>query len=129
MKKTINLSSAALLGSARNDLIDPPSDGNGVKGVSDSASKKEQADSLYKIYRDNIYGVVGAEVTIGSSDAVTDVDVSNILIKAERQLPTGEIVEDGSKKRILAFTAAKDLHSKEMLLLKMIIPLKITLWS
>ena len=106
------LISAALLGSSRNDLIDSPSDSNGEKGELDSADKKEQADSLYKIYRDNVFGVVGADVTIGSSGSDTEVDVSNILVKAERQLPTGEIVEDGSKKRILAFAAAKDLHVK-----------------
>ena len=93
-------------------MIDPPSDSNGEKGALDSADKKEQADSLYKIYRDNVFGVVGADVTIGSSGSDTEVDVSNILVKAERQLPTGEIVEDGSKKRILAFAAAKDLHVK-----------------
>tara|TARA_B100001093_G_scaffold517697_1_gene600056 strand:+ start:154 stop:2679 length:2526 start_codon:yes stop_codon:yes gene_type:complete len=111
-EKNNQLLSAALLGSSHNDLIDPPSDGKGVEGVSDSFAKKKQADSLYKIYRDNIYGVVGADVTIGSSGSDTDVDVSNILVKAERQLPSGEMVEDGSKKRILAFTAAKDLHIK-----------------
>ena len=90
-------------------MIDSPSDSNGERV--DSADKKEQADSLYKIYRDNVFGVVGADVTIGSSGSDTEVDVSNILL-TERQLPTGEIVEDGSKKRILAFAAAKDLHVK-----------------
>ena len=103
------LISAALLGSTRNDLIDPPSDNYGEKGTSDSSEKKQQADSLYKIYRKNIYGVVGADVTIEK-----DIDVSNILTKATNF--EGDSTDDtngiSNDKKILAFAAAKDLHVK-----------------
>ncbi len=105
---------AALLGSERNDLIDPPSDGKGDEGVLDSAAKKKQADGLYKIYRDNVYGVVGADVTVGSSSSDTEVDVSDILTKATRfeSDPTDDADGMSNDKKILAFAAAKDLHLK-----------------
>ena len=104
------LISAALLGSTRNDLIDPASNSYGEKGKSDSAEKKQQADSLYKIYRKNIYGVVGADVTI-EQDII---DVSNILTKATNFEGDSTDDTDGisNDKKILAFAAAKDLHVK-----------------
>ena len=110
------LINAALLGSDRDDLIEGVTT-NPAEGLSDSLSKKEQADALYKIYLDNIYGVVGADVTLGNDSASTELDVSNILTKAER-LEKGVMVEDGSKKKIMAFAAANDLHLKGNLTFK-----------
>ena len=120
------LINAALLGieapgSDHDDLIEKVTT-NPAEGLSDSLSKKEQADALYKIYLDNIYGVVGADVTLGKvtlgkdSDR-TEIDVTEILTKAER-LEEGVMVEDGSKKKIMAFAAANDLHLKGNLTFK-----------
>ena len=101
------LINAALLGSTRNDLLDPP--GIGQEGVSDSASKKENADRLYKINLENIYGIVGADITVGAkNENRIELDVSSVLTKAERE-KDGKMVEDGSKKKILALAAARDL--------------------
>ena len=109
------LINAALFGSEHNDLIEKATP-NPAEGESDSLSKKEQADALYKIYLDNIYGVVGADVTLGDNSN-TEIDVSNILTKAER-LEKGEMVEDGREKKIMAFAAANDLHLKGQLTFK-----------
>ncbi|MDG1139409.1 MAG: FecR family protein [Opitutales bacterium] len=101
------LINAALLGSTRNDLLNPP--GLGQEGVTDSASKKENADRLYKIYLENIYGIVGADITVGAeNENRIELDVSSVLTKAERD-EGGKMVEDGSKKKILALAAARDL--------------------
>jgi hypothetical protein len=111
------LINAALLGSTRNDLLDPP--GIGQEGVSDSASKKENADRLFKIYLENIYGIVGADITLGNnsdSPETTEIDVSNILTKAsnfESNTKDNTNSDDGVKitndKKILALAAARDL--------------------
>ena len=108
------LISATLLGSSRNDLIDPPSDGKGEKGVLDSATKKKSSDYLLKIYRDNIYGLVGADVSLGASNANVDFDVSSILTKSTNfeSDPSDDINGVSNDKKILAFAAAKDLHIK-----------------
>ena len=108
------LISATLLGSSRNDLIDPPSDGKGEKGVLDSATKKKSSDYLFKIYRDNIYGLVGADVSLGASNDNVDFDVSNILTKSTNfeSDPSDDIDGISNDKKILAFAAAKDLHIK-----------------
>ena len=102
---------SGLFGSAHNDLIDRPSESSGQEGVSDSLSKKTQADELYKIYLENIYGVVGSDVTIGDEGVNNTIDVSGVLTKATRF--EADQVEDGNNdKKIMAFAAAKDLHIK-----------------
>jgi hypothetical protein len=118
------LINAALLGSDREDLIEGVTT-NPAEGFSDSLSKKEQADALYKIYLDNIYGVVGADVTLGNDSASTELDVSNILTKAsnfESKTNDNTTNNDGvtitNDKKILAFAAANDLHLKGNLTFK-----------
>ena len=101
---------AALLGSTRNDLLDPP--GIGQEGVSDSASKKENADRLYKIYLENIYGIVGADITVGGKDEdLIELDVSSVLTKASNYEAKDDdnLGDVSNDKKILALAAARDL--------------------
>ena len=97
-----NILNAALLGATHNDLLD----------ALDSPEKQRELAKLFKLYPENLNGVLGADIHIGSATSPTTVNLGQWLQKAT--IFEGDAAsnnnEPSNDKKVFAFAAGKDLH-------------------
>lgn len=94
------LFNSVLLGASHNDLLD----------AKDSPAKQAELEKLYKIYPENLNGVVGSDIHIGDASSSTTMNVGNWLKKASIFESDATTTEPSNDKKVFAFAAAKDLH-------------------
>jgi hypothetical protein len=97
-----NILNAALLGATHNDLLD----------ALDSPEKQHELAKLFKLYPENLNGVLGADIHIGSADTATSINLGKWLQKATIFEGTSatNTNEPSNDKKVFAFAAGKDLH-------------------
>jgi hypothetical protein len=97
-----NILNAALLGATHNDLLD----------ALDSPEKQRELAKLFKLYPENLNGVLGADIHIGSATSPTTVNLGQWLEKATifEGTATANSNEPSNNKKVFAFAAGKDLH-------------------
>ena len=93
------LLNSVLLGASHNDLLD----------AEDSVQKQAELSKLFKIYSQNINGVVGQQVHIGSPDKETLINVGKWLHKATN-FESDAVKNPSNDKKAFVFAAGKDLH-------------------
>jgi len=97
-----NILNAALLGATHNDLLD----------ALDSPEKQRELAKLFKLYPENLNGVLGSDIHIGSASSPTTVNLGRWLQKAT--IFEGDAAsnnnEPSNNKKVFAFAAGKDLH-------------------
>lgn len=97
-----NILNAALLGATHNDLLD----------ALDSPEKQRELAKLFKLYPENLNGVLGADIHIGSATSPTTINLGQWLQKATifEGTSTTNSNELSNNKKVFAFAAGKDLH-------------------
>jgi len=97
-----NILNAALLGATHNDLLD----------ALDSPEKQRELAKLFKLYPENLNGVLGSDIHIGSASSPTTVNLGQWLQKAT--IFEGDSASNNNgptnNKKVFAFAAGKDLH-------------------
>jgi len=97
-----NVLNSALLGATHEDLLD----------ALDSPEKQRELAKLFKLYPENLNGVLGADIQIGSTDTVTKINLGKWLQKATifEGDASSNNNEPSNDKKVFAFAAGKDLH-------------------
>ncbi|MDA8807144.1 FecR family protein [Opitutales bacterium] len=97
-----NFLNAALLGATHNDLLD----------ALDSPEKQHELAKLFKLYPENLNGVLGSDIHIGSASSPTTVNIGQWLQKATifEGTATTNNIETSNNTKVFAFAAGKDLH-------------------
>ena len=94
------LFNSVLLGASHNDLLD----------AEDSPEKQAELDKLYKIYPENLNGVVGSDIHIGDASSSTNINVGKWLKKATIFESDSAATGPSNDKKVFTFAAGKDLH-------------------
>ena len=94
------LFNSVLLGASHNDLLD----------AEDSPEKQAELAKLYKIYPENLNGVVGSDIHIGDASSSTNINIGKWLKKATIFESDSATTDPSNNKKVFTFAAGKDLH-------------------